>query len=156
MSKSGILTVFGSREAIQLAAVAEARQVYIDAVIAPAWGEPRGDARLRSLLEAWVAYLLDEVFPGGCFISATSVEYGRRDGPVAGAVRDLKTEWLHLLEQQLAAAGSAEPQLDAFRIDAFLAMGNSRRELFGDDAELTRAHALALDVIEQASKSRPT
>lgn len=155
LSKSGILTVFGSREAIQLAAVAEARQVYIDTVIAPAWGESPGQARLRALLDTWLAYLLDHVFPGGCFISATSVEYGHRDGSVAAAVRDLKAEWLHLLEKQLAAAGSSGPQDDAFRIDAFLAMGNARRELFGDDAELTRARALALEVVEQAARSRP-
>ncbi|MGZ4475674.1 MAG: TetR/AcrR family transcriptional regulator, partial [Nocardioides sp.] len=37
VSKSGILTVFPNREAIQLAAVAEARRVYVDAVIRPAW-----------------------------------------------------------------------------------------------------------------------
>ncbi len=155
LSKSGILTVFGSREAIQLAAVAQARQVYLDTVIAPAWRKPPGPARLRALLDAWLAYLLDEVFPGGCFISATSVEYGHRDGPVADAVRDLKAEWLHLLEQQLAAAGSSGPEDDAFRIDALLAMGNARRELFGDDAELARAHALALEVVKQASRKHP-
>jgi AcrR family transcriptional regulator len=155
LSKSGILTVFGSREAIQLAAVAEARQVYLDTVIAPAWSEPPGDARLRALLDAWLAYLLDQVFPGGCFISATSVEYGHRDGPVANAVRELKAEWLHLLEQQLAAAGSSRPEDDAFHIDALLAMGNARRELFEDDAELARARALALEVVEQASEKHP-
>ncbi|MFZ2177348.1 MAG: TetR/AcrR family transcriptional regulator [Rhodococcus sp. (in: high G+C Gram-positive bacteria)] len=105
LSKSGILTVFGSREAIQLAAVAEARHVYIDTVIAPTWREPPGTVRLRALLDTWLAYLLEQVFPGGCFISATSVEYGHRDGPVADAVRQLKAEWLHLLEQQLGAAG---------------------------------------------------
>ncbi len=151
LSKSGILTVFGSREAIQLAAVAEARQVYIDTVIAPAWHQTKGEARLRALLDAWVAYLLAQTFPGGCFISATSVEYGHRDGPVAAAVRELKAEWLRLLEQQLAAAGSSRPEDDAFRIDAFLAMGNARRELFADDAELDRAHALALEIVERIS-----
>ncbi len=150
LSKSGILTVFGNREAIQIAAVAEARQVYIDTVIAPAWSQPDGKERLRGLLDAWVAYLLKGTFPGGCFISATSVEYGHRVGPVADAVRELKTEWLHLLEQQLTSAGSPHPEDDAFRIDAFLAMGNARRELFADDAELTRAHDLALAVVEQA------
>ena len=151
LSKSGILTVFGSREAIQLAAVAEARQVYIASVIAPAWREPAGAPRLRALLEAWTDYLLDHVFPGGCFVSATSVEYGHRDGPVAEAVRELKAEWLRALEEELRVAGSAHPGDDAFRIDAFLAMGNARRELFGDDTELARARSLALEVIEQAA-----
>jgi AcrR family transcriptional regulator len=152
LSKSGILTVFGSREAIQLAAVAEARRTYLDAVIAPAWPMPAGEARLRALLDAWLAYLLAQVFPGGCFIAATSVEYGHREGPVADAVRNLKAEWLHLLEHQLAAAGSPRPEDDAFRVDALLAMGNARRELFGADAELDRAHALALEVVEAASR----
>lgn len=151
LSKSGILTVFGSREAIQLAAVAEARQVYLDTVIAPAWRQPAGDARLRALLDSWLAYLLDEVFPGGCFISATSVEFGHRDGPVAEAVRSLKAEWLGLLEQQLAIAGSRRSADDAFHIDALLAMGNARRELFDDDGELDRARALALEVLQQVS-----
>lgn len=155
LSKSGILTVFGSREAIQLAAVAEAREVYIDTVIAPAWSRPAGLPRLRALLESWSDYLLDRVFPGGCFISATSVEYGHRDGPVAEAVRALKAEWLRLLEQELAVAGSTHPEDDAFRIDAFLAMGSARRELFHDDTELARARSLALEVVEQASRKRP-
>lgn len=154
LSKSGILTVFGSRESIQLAAVAEARQVYVDTVIAPAWSEPAGAPRLRALVDAWSEYLLNQVFPGGCFISATSVEYGHRDGPVADAVRELKAEWLRLLEQELAAAGSTRPEDDAFRVDAFLAMGNARRELFQDDTELARARSLALEVVEQASAPR--
>lgn len=156
LSKSGILTVFGSREAIQLAAVAEARQVYVDTVIAPAWREPAGAARLRALLDAWSDYLLDHVFPGGCFIAATSVEYGHRDGPVADAVRELKAEWLQLLERELIAAGSPHPEDDAFRIDAFLAMGIARRELFHDDTELARARSLALKVVEETSDARPS
>lgn len=147
LSKSGILTVFGNREAIQVAAVAEARKIYQETVIAPVWGNEPGRPRLRALLDSWVAYLRARVFPGGCFITATSVEYGRRDGPVADAVRRLKREWLGLLESEFAAAGSADPVGDAFRVDAYLSAGNVRRELFGDDAELDRARDLALEVV---------
>ncbi|HWJ65355.1 MAG TPA: TetR/AcrR family transcriptional regulator [Nocardioides sp.] len=152
LSKSGIMTVFGSREAIQLAAVAEARRIYVDTVIAPAWSRPRGRERLEALLGSWVDYLRSRVFPGGCFVTATSVEFGHRDGPVADAVRALKREWLDLLERELQAAGSADPVDDAFRLDALLGAGNARRELFGDDAELDRAHRLALEVIDGASR----
>jgi AcrR family transcriptional regulator len=147
VSKSGILTVFGNREAIQVAAVAEARRIYLEAVIARAWDAEPGRARLHALVEAWVGYLRAGTFRGGCFIAATTAEYGHRDGPVAAAVRRLKKEWLGLLESELATAGSADPAGDAFRIDAFLVAGNTRRELFGDDAELDRARALALEVL---------
>lgn len=147
VSKSGILTVFGSREAIQVAAVAEAREVYRQHVIAPAWGKPAGIARLRAVVDSWIAYLRAGVFPGGCFLAATSAEYGHRDGPVADAVRRLKREWLDLLEADLRVAKARHAELDAFAIDAFLNAGNVRYQLFGDDAELASARLLARRVI---------
>lgn len=147
LSKSGILTVFSTREAIQVAAVAEARQVYVDTVVAPVWGADPGRDRLMALLDAWVAYQRAGVFPGGCFVAATSAEYGHRAGPVADAVRALKREWLDLLERELATAGSADPAEDAFRIDAYLVAANTRRQLFGDDAALETARRLALAVL---------
>lgn len=151
VSKSGILTVFASREAIQVAAVAEARRIYREVVIAPAWGEAPGGPRLRALLDAWVAYVRAGVFPGGCFIAATSVEYGHRGGPVADAVRRLKQEWLDLLEAELSTAGSPAPADDAFRIDAYLNAGNVQDQLayaVGPDWSATeRAARLARAVV---------
>ncbi|MEU0544713.1 TetR/AcrR family transcriptional regulator [Nocardia sp. NPDC005978] len=147
LSKSGILTVFATREEIQVAAVAEARRIYQATVIAPAWDNEPGERRLRALVDSWIAYLLDGVFPGGCFVAATSVEYGHRRGPVADAVRRLKREWLELLESEFAATGSADPSADAFTFDALLTAGNVRRELFGDDRELDTARRLALAVL---------
>lgn len=149
LSKSGILTVFPNREAIQLAAVAEARAIYIETVIRPAWGAESGLPRLRAILDRWVAYVRAETFPGGCFLANTSVEFGHREGPVADAVRALKREWLELLEGELAAAGSADPAEDAFRIDAYLTAANTRLQLFGEDAALRRARRLAEDVLDR-------
>lgn len=149
VSKSGLLTVFGTREAIQLAAVAEAREIYLDHVIRPSLAEPAGRARLRALIEAWVAYQREDVFPGGCFIAATSVEFGSRSGPVADAVRVLRGEWSALLRDQLEVAGSPTPGEDAFRIDAFLTAANTMRRLHGDDAVLELARRFALEVVDR-------
>lgn len=147
LSKSGILTVFGNREAIQVAAVAEARTIYLEAVVGPAWGREPGGPRLRALVDYWVAYLRAEVFPGGCFIVASTAEYGRREGAVADAVRALKREWLDLLESELREAGVENPAVDAFRIDAYLCAANVHRELFGREQELDRARDLVHDII---------
>jgi len=152
VSKSGILTVFESREAIQVAAVAGARDLYIQHVIAPAWAERSGKPRLRALVAQWIAYLRAEVFRGGCFLAATTAEFGHRDGPVADAVRRLEREWLDVLEAEFSAAGSADPALDAFRLDAYLRAANVRRELFSDDDALERAQTLALGVIARPSR----
>jgi len=143
-SKSGLLTVFGSREDILLAAVAEARALYVEHVITPAWTQPSGVPRLRALLDRWVDYLRAEVFPGGCFVASTSAEYGHREGRVADAVRELKREWIGVLERELAAAGAPDPGEAAFRIDAYLVAANTRRELFGDDSALDTGRRLAL------------
>jgi AcrR family transcriptional regulator len=147
LSKSGILTVFPNREAIQLAAVAEARQIYVDTVVRPAWGAQPGRERLLALLDRWVDYVRAETFPGGCFLANTSVEFGRREGAVADAVRALKREWLDLLERELATAGVDDPQETAFRIDAYLDAANTRRQLFGDESAVERARRLAEDVL---------
>jgi AcrR family transcriptional regulator len=150
VSKSGILTVFGTREAIQIAAVAEARRLYQEWVVLPAWDLPGGIERLTALIENWVAYTKADVFPGGCFISSTSVEYGHRDGPVADSVQRLKREWLDLLEEELTVVGSKAPADDAFRIDSYLCMGNTRWQLYSDEAEIERAARLAFEVIMAA------
>ncbi len=147
LSKSGILTVFGTRQAIQVAAVAEARRIYIDTVITPVWNTEPGRPRLRALLDSWLAYIRAETFPGGCFVCTASNEYGRRDGPVADSVRRMEREWLDLLESELRTAGARDPVDDAFRINALLAEGNNRAQLFGDATELERGHRLALEVV---------
>ncbi|HYG94177.1 MAG TPA: TetR/AcrR family transcriptional regulator [Nocardioides sp.] len=148
VSKSGILTVFGNREAIQVAAVAEARRIYRDTVITPVWHLPTGRDRLLGLLARWRDYVLSEVFPGGCFLATTSAEYGRREGAVADAVRRLEREWLDLLEAELLATGSRTPDDDAFRIDAYLVAGVTRYQLYGDRADLDRGCRLALEVVD--------
>ncbi|WP_157108757.1 TetR/AcrR family transcriptional regulator, partial [Aldersonia kunmingensis] len=105
LSKSGILTVFDGREAIQLAAIAEARAIFIAEVVTPAWHLEPGVVRLRAFVDNWLTYVRARVFPGGCFLAATSAEYAGRDGEVADAVRALKQDWLRLLESQLLAGG---------------------------------------------------
>src|SRR5688572_12108756 len=66
-SKSGVATLFGSKEQLQLATVASAREVFIDTVVAPARANTdRGLARVCALLEKWLDYSEDRVFSGGC------------------------------------------------------------------------------------------
>lgn len=147
VSKSGILTLFGNREAIQLAAVAAARRVYVEVVISPALAAAPGRARLRALVASWCDYQRANTFPGGCFLAATSVEFGHRRGPVADAVRVMKRDWLDLLEAEFATAGATDPTQSAFLLDAYFEAANTRRGLFWDDTELDRARRLGLELI---------
>ena len=81
MSKSGLYAHFRSKEALQLAVLAQAREEFTAAVIRPALAAPRGEPRLRELFEGWVRCGLDRQ-AGGCLFVKASTELDEQDGPV--------------------------------------------------------------------------
>lgn len=148
ISKSGIATLFGTKEALQLAAVATARDVFIERVIAPSLGEPRGAGRIRTLIDRWFAHIEDPPFPGGCFRVATLTEYSSKEGPVRDAVVADHDEWLALLAveirkaQELGDFAGADPEQLVFELDAVVSAANIARQI-GDSARVDAARAIA-------------
>ncbi|GAA5201318.1 TetR/AcrR family transcriptional regulator [Microbacterium jejuense] len=150
-SKSGIATLFGSKEQLQLAVVAAAREVFIDAVIAPARADtPRGLVRVCAVLSNWLAYSHDRVFRGGCFFVATSVEFDSRPGVVRDAIVAAMRDWEDYLAGSIEHAMTAGelPLLDdarqlTFEITSFLEATNMRSLLY-DSAEPYRRAEVAL------------
>lgn len=152
LSKSGIATLFGSKEKLQIAAVEAARQVFIDEVIAPALRAERGTPRLRQLLANWLAYASRPVFPGGCFRVATVAEFDSRPGVVRDAIMQDRHDWLEFLAGEVKSAqrsgdfAGADPELVAFHLDAVLAATNVALRL-GDETAAQRAQALLGQII---------
>lgn len=146
-SKSSIATLFGGKEALQLAAVAAAADRFRDIVIEPARTEPRGIARVAALLRNTLDYSRERVFTGGCFFAATAADVDSKPGPVRDAVRTWMGDWYGYLEVQLRHASDAgEIDTDAGAIDqlafeliALNNEANSRSLLMGTD----RPYALA-------------
>src|SRR5579862_8763496 len=115
ISKSGLFAHFGSKEELQSAVVEEARQIFIEKVIRPAFGF-QGLKRLRSLCEHWLDYAEERVFPGGCFFSAASLEFDDRPGRVRDQIVDSMKRWLGILEQAIRdgqSAGEIKKDLNA-------------------------------------------
>ncbi|MFC4127585.1 TetR/AcrR family transcriptional regulator [Nocardia rhizosphaerae] len=148
LSKSGIATLFGTKEALQLAAVRTAREVFIDRVIAPGLAEPRGAARVRTLIDRWFAHIEDPPFPGGCFRVATLVEFSSKHGPIRDAVVSDREEWLALLTAEIAKAQQVgdfpgvDPEAMVFELDAVVSAANIARQL-GDSARVEAAREIA-------------
>lgn len=150
-SKSGVATLFGSKEQLQLATIAAARAVFVEHVVAPARAESeRGLARLCALVSHWIAYSEDRVFRGGCFFAATSVELDARPGTLRDAVVAASVEWedyLSLTVSRAMAAGEL-PLLDdarqlTFEIVSFLEAANTR-SLLHESTEPYRRAATAV------------
>jgi AcrR family transcriptional regulator len=151
MSKSGLVGRFGSKEQLQLAALNLAAEAFRDVVYEPAATQPSGLARLNAICDAWIAYLRDPPFSGGCFLTTASVEFDARPGPVNQAVKAIMHRWLGVLEREATAAielGELAPDADgsdiAFTINALAVGANCHYQLHRDPHALTRArHAMA-------------
>lgn len=149
LSKSGIATLFGSKEQLQLAAVATARDIFIERVVSPARERtPRGLARVCALVSDWLAYSRERVFPGGCFFAAASVEFDAKPGAVRDAIVAASTEWEDYLtaSTEHAIAGGELPLLEdarqlAFEMVAVLEAANTRSLLHGSFEPYDRAAA---------------
>jgi len=82
LSKSGLFAHFVSKEELQLEMLRVASQRFIDQVMAPAFRQPRGLPRLRTLFENWRRWVSDPRLPGGCVFVAAAAELDDREGPV--------------------------------------------------------------------------
>jgi AcrR family transcriptional regulator len=158
ISKSGLFAHFGSKEDLQCAVVDDARDIFVEKVIRPAFSF-HGLERLRALCENWLSYGKEKVFPGGCFFSAASLEFDDRPGRVRDRIVELMKKWLGTLEQaarEAQSAGEIRKDVDvgqlAFEIQA-LAMGaNWSSRLFRDDGAFRSASTAILERIDQATE----
>jgi AcrR family transcriptional regulator len=146
MSKSGLVGRFGSKEQLQLAALELASETFRELVYEPATAEPAGLPRLNAICDAWIGYLADPPFSGGCFLTTASVEFDARPGPVNDAVRVVMTRWLRVLGHEARTAvengelaREADPADVAFTINALAVGANCHYQLHRDPRALKRA-----------------
>ncbi|MCK2212351.1 TetR/AcrR family transcriptional regulator [Actinomadura sp. ATCC 31491] len=130
LSKGGVATLFPTKEQLQVATAETAGELFLEAVVEPASSEPPGAARLRALLDRWIAYAEAPLFPGGCFWAASLPDFDSRPGPVRDLLARQRRAWLALLAEQVSRAGAAgeiaelDPGLAAFQLDALLNAAN--------------------------------
>jgi len=149
VNKSSIQAAYKTKQAVQLAAVAAATEIFVDAVIAPSQVQPEGLPRLQALVDSWLAYIERRVLPGGCFMGATLAEFDSHPGAVRDALARARRGWLAALEREALLAQQAgdipsTPPADmlAFEIDALLAAANVARNLSDDTTPLATAREL--------------
>jgi AcrR family transcriptional regulator len=104
MSKAGVIGHFGSKEALQLAALDAASEVFRREVWERAAEARPGRERLEAICDAWVDYLAHGTFPGGCFLTAAATEFDGREGPVRDAVNETLALWNRVLEREVTTA----------------------------------------------------
>lgn len=148
MSKSGLFRHFGAKEQLQLATVEAAVAVFEREVFAPAMAAPPGLDRLCALMHAWVAYLIGDVFPGGCLFAAASAEVDSQPGPVRDRMAEISSGAIGAIASEIETAqrlGELSEDVDAdqlaFELHAYALETNWARQLLDDDRAAARARA---------------
>lgn len=148
MSKSGLFAHFGSKEDLQIATIEAAELMFADTVMLPAFEAAPGLGRLASLLEGYIRYLEDAVFPGGCFFSAVAAEFDDRPGRVRDRIVVSMRKWddkiMSEIRRGIEAGEILEdvvPEQLAFELEAIAPQANFNRRLMGDAQAFVRARS---------------
>jgi AcrR family transcriptional regulator len=149
MSKSGLFAHFGSKEELQLATVDAAYDVFRSHVTGPADATPDGLARLEVLVDRYLRYIAEDVFPGGCFFASVLSEMDMRPGPIRDRLVAFLDEWLGRVEAAVRAAqaeGTIDPAEDAgqltFEIEAAILLANAQHVVTRDSRPIERARRM--------------
>lgn len=116
LSKSGLFAHFGSKEELQVAVLASARERFVELVVRPALAARRGEARMRRWFEAWMRWTSDPTVPGGCIFMVAGVEFDDRDGRSREFLVNSQRELLDSVAKSATHAvecGDFRPDLDA-------------------------------------------
>lgn len=82
LSKSGVFSRVGSREALQIAVVEEYGRRFIADVFVPAMQQPKGLPRLDDIVRRWLLRTRDVEAQQGCIFTAGAFELDDREGPL--------------------------------------------------------------------------
>ena len=115
LSKSGVFSRVGSREALQCAVIEEFGRRFIAEVFAPAMQQPKGLPRLEDIMQRWIRRTRDHDAHTGCVFSAGAFELDDKEGPLRDFLHQEVTRWRAALRrtvQQAIEAGHLKPDTD--------------------------------------------
>jgi AcrR family transcriptional regulator len=116
LSKSGVFSRVGSREALQKAVIEEFGRRYLADVFLPAMQLPKGLPRLADIVQRWIVRARDVDARKGCIYSAGAFELDDKEGPVRDLLLEQIVGWRAALRRtvlQAVDAGHLKPDTDA-------------------------------------------
>jgi len=116
LSKSGVFSRVGSREALQKAVIEEFGRRFIADVFVPAMQSPKGLPRLNEIVRRWIVRMRDVEATQGCLYTAGAFELDDREGELRDLLYSEITRWRAALRRtvtQAVEAGHLQPDTDA-------------------------------------------
>lgn len=107
LSKSGVFSRIGSREALQKAVIEEFGRRFLADVFVPAMPLPKGLPRLDEIIQRWIVRTRDVEAHRGCIYSAGAFELDDREGPLRDLLHGEVTRWRSALRRTVLQAMEA-------------------------------------------------
>lgn len=104
LSKSGVFSRVGSREALQKAVIEEYGRSFLADVFVPAMQKPKGLPRLNEIVARWVARTRDVEAQQGCLYMAGAFEFDDREGELRDLLLEGVTRWRAALRRTVQQA----------------------------------------------------
>ena len=115
LSKSGVFSRVGSREALQMAVIEEFGRRFIADVFVPSMQQPKGLPRLNEIVRRWILRTRDVEAQTGCIFTAGAFELDDREGPLRDFLLAEVSRWRSALRRtvlQAVEAGHLKPDTD--------------------------------------------
>ena len=129
LSKSGVFSRVGSREALQKAVIEEFGRRFLADVFVPAMQQPKGLPRLNEIVRRWIVRVREVEASQACIYTAGAFELDDRQGPLRDLLLGEVTRWRAALRRtvlQAVEAGHLRPDTEPEQLVAeisALAMG---------------------------------
>ena len=115
LSKSGVFSRVGSREALQKAVIEEFGRRFLADVFVPAMQKPKGLPRLDEIVQRWIIRMRDVEVHSGCLYTAGAFELDDREGELRDLLHSEVVRWRAALRRtvtQAVEAGHLKPDTD--------------------------------------------
>jgi AcrR family transcriptional regulator len=137
LSKSGVFSRVGSREALQKAVIESFGARFMQEVFVPAMREPRGLPRLDAIMQLWHRRAASDEIADGCLFCSGAFEYDDREGPLRDLLLDHVLRWRAALRRTVVQAvgeghlrADTDPDQFVFELDGlFVALIRDARFL---------------------------
>lgn len=104
LSKSGVFSRVGSREALQKAVIEEYGRRFLADVFVPAMQKPKGLPRLDEIMQRWIVRMRDVEVHTGCLYTAGAFELDDREGELRDLLHTEVMRWRAALRRTVAQA----------------------------------------------------
>lgn len=161
LSKSGLFAHFGSKEALQVQTLEFAAERFLDLVVRPALGAPRGEPRVKALFENSLRWPKLFPQPGGCIFIAATFELDDQPGPARDRLVKLQRDFLDVIAGAVRIATAeghfrkdVDPDQFAFDLYGIILMTHMSTRLLREPRVAVERARSAFEALLTAGRTR--